>query len=389
MKGSSSPRSGRLLAGLVTLLLASALSVGLAACGGADGGDASPSPADDRATVPDVAGDNLAKAQAEQEIKDAGLVPVVQTATSADVAAGSVMEQSPAAGEKVVKSSEVVISVSLGPKMVTLPSFAGVPAKQVRSFLSARKLLGKEVQGRSAKVEKGLCYKQEPGADDQVAQGSTVTVWISSGKPVVAVPDLVGMTAQQAKAALKKKSLGYGGQKSQYSGTVQKGLVMDQSVPAGTQVVAGTNVEVVISKGKHGTLLTVPQCVGQQQNDVLPDLRLDGFQNIVIDTVVSSAPAGEIVRQEPQAGFRIQPTEELVLFVSKGGGGSGTLLKVPSCVGQQKNDVLPDLRLAGFKTIKTEEAESGQPRGTIVKQIPKAGAKIHPHDPLILYISSG
>ncbi|MBM3147322.1 MAG: PASTA domain-containing protein, partial [Actinobacteria bacterium] len=197
-----------------------------------------------------------------------------------------------------------------------------------------------------------------------------------------------GMTESQAQAALNKKNLTYAGHTAKYSSTVKKGLVVSQTVPAGTEVVAGTNVEVVLSKGPHSTLLTVPQCVGQQQNDVLPDLRLDGFQNIVVDTIASSQPAGVVVKQMPTAGTKIHPTEQLVLYVSKGGGGGG-LLTVPVCVGEQKNDVLPDLRLDGFNNIRAEEVESGKPAGTIVKQIPKAGVKIHPDDPLILYISVG
>lgn len=388
MKRDASTRPRRLLPGLLLLLAVCALGVGLAACG-SGGDEPSPSPADERATVPDVATDHLLKDQAEAEINDAGLVPVVQTATSSDVPAGGVIEQSPAAGEKVTKASEVVISVSLGPKMVSLPDFKGMAAKDVVAFLDSHRLVGKEIQAQTVKVDKGLCYKQSPGPGDQLAQGGTVTYWICSGRPVVTVPDLKGMTESQAQAALNKKNLTYAGQKAKYSSTVKKGLVVSQTVPAGTEVVTGTSVEVYLSKGPHSTLLTVPQCVGQQQNDVLPDLRLDGFQDIIVDTIAASEPAGEIVKQTPAAGTKIHPTEQLILYVSKGGGGGGDLLTVPVCVGEQQNDVLPDLRLDGFNNIKTDEVESDEAAGTIVRQIPKAGVKIHPNDPLILYISAG
>jgi beta-lactam-binding protein with PASTA domain len=381
-------RPGRVLAGLAILLVVCALGAGLAACGGSGGDGPSPSPADERATVPDVAADHLLKDQAEAQIRDAGLVPVVQTATSMDVPAGGVIEQSPAAGEQVARSSEVVISVSLGPKMIALPDFKGMTAKEVGAFLNSHRLVGKEIQAQTVKVDKGLCYKQSPGPGDQTAQGSTVTYWVCSGKPVVTVPDLKGMTESQAQAALNKKNLTYAGQKAKYSSTVKKGLVVSQTVPAGTEVVTGTSVEVYLSKGPHSTLLTVPQCVGQQKNDVLPDLRLDGFQNIVVDMITSSKPAGVVVKQKPTAGTRIHPTEQVILYVSKGGGG-GTLLTVPKCIGEQKNDVLPDLRLDGFNNIRTEDVESGRPAGTVVRQIPEAGVKIHPDDPLILYISAG
>lgn len=372
---------------LAVLLLVVGLTAALAACG-SSGGEASPSPAaDDRVTVPDVAGDHLAKEEAEAEIKGAGLVPVLQTATSADVVAGSVIEQSPDAGEKVVKSSEVMISVSLGPKMEQLPELIGMKAKDVAAYLHANRLEGHELFGRTVKADEGICYKQKPGPGDQVAQGSTVTYWVSSGKPVVKVPNVVGMTESQAQTALDKKNLTYAGKTQKYSSQVEKGLVMTQSVPAGTQVVTGTAVELTISKGPHSTTITVPDCVGQQKNDVLPDLRVDGFQNITVDSVSSSQPAGLVIKQTPKPGTKIHPTEPLVLYVSKGGGGGGTQLTVPNCIGEKKNDVLPDLRLDGFENIQIEEVDVSQPVGMIVKQIPKPGVKIHPTEPLILYVS--
>lgn len=379
-------RAQVVLATLVCVALVALLAVGAAACGSDGGGDASPSPSDERVEVPDLETDHVAEKEAKLEIENAGLVPVVETEASAEVPAGGVVRQSPDPGEKVVKGSDVIIAISLGPNMVGLPNFTGMAKKDVVAFLDANRLKGDEVEGQTNKVETGQCYKQKPGAGDQVPEGSTVTYWISSGKPTVKVPDVIGMTPQDAESAIKKGGLVFGGSQKKYSSKVEKGKVMAQSVPAGESVAKGTDVAIVVSRGKHEKTLTVPTCVGQTQKDVVPKLRQAGFQNILVDTVVSEQPTGTIIKQSPPAGTKIHPTERLTLNVSKG---SGTLIKVPDCVGEDVRDVKRDLRKLGFTNIHTKNTSSLDPEGEVLKQAPKANAKIHPSDPVVLFVSTG
>jgi|GEM_PF-1999707 len=385
----SEPRhGGRLhvaLAALVCAALVALLAVGAGACG-SGGGDASPSPTDERVEVPDLETDHVAEKEAKLQIENAGLVPVVETDASSEVPAGGVIRQSPDPGEKVVKGSEVIIAVSLGPNMVGLPNFTGMAKKDVVAFLDANKMIGDEVEGKTKKVETGQCYKQKPGPGDQVPEGSTVTYWISSGKPTVKVPNVIGATPQDAEAAIKKSGLVFGGSQEKYSSSVEKGKVMAQSVPAGESVAKGTDVAIVVSRGKHEKTLTVPTCVGKTQKEMVPKLRQAGFQNILVDAVVSKQPAGTIIKQSPPAGTKIHATERVTLNVSKG---SAALIKVPDCVDEDVRDVKPELRKLGFTNLHTKNVDSEEPEGQVLRQVPKAGARIHPSDPVVLYVSNG
>jgi eukaryotic-like serine/threonine-protein kinase len=309
----------RSAAACVALALATALIVGAAACGGTT--EPSPSPtatAATQATVPDLTTDHLVKTQAESEIEDAGLVPQVQPTFVADVPAGQVASQSPDAGQQVAKGSQVVMWISLGPKMAEVPRLVGEKGNTVGRLLRNIGLVGEKVNGASEKYPKGTCYKQLPGPKDQVPTGSTVVYYVSSGLPTVAVPNVVGKTLTAAETALARKKLTVAGTVEENSATVPKGDVMEQSVAAGTAVVAGTQLDLTVSKGPAEVVLTVPNVVDEYINTVLPELQVGGFANIYVDKIASDQPKGMIVHQLPRAGSRMNPNEQLVLQVSAG-----------------------------------------------------------------------
>jgi beta-lactam-binding protein with PASTA domain len=309
----------RIAAACAALVLAPALIVGAAACGG--GSEPSPSPtatAAAMATVPDLATDHLIKSEAENEVESAGLVPAVQPTFVAEIPAGQVASQSPDAGQQVAKGSQVVMWISLGPKMTEVPRLVGEKGDTVGRLLKNIELVGEKVSGASMKYPKGICYKQLPGTKDQVPTGSTVVYYVSSGLPTVAVPNVVGKTVTAAEAALAAKKLTVAGTAQENSATVPKGHVMEQSVAAGTAVVAGTQLDLTISKGPAQVVLTVPDVTDEYINTVLPELQLGGFANIYVDKITSDQPKGIIVRQVPKAGSRMNPNEQLVLQVSAG-----------------------------------------------------------------------
>jgi serine/threonine-protein kinase len=313
-------RSGR-VAGLgVVLVVVLALALGSAACGGSSDGAASPSPSPtaDLATVPDLSTDHLQKAEAENEIESAGLVSKVEPTFVEDVPAGGVVSQLPEAGKQVAKGSQVAIWISLGPKMAEIPELVGEKGDTVGRLLKNVGLVGKRVDGASMKYPKGMCFKQQPGPKDQAPMGTTVVYYVSTGLPTVVVPNVVGKPLATAKKALTSRNLVVAGTVQHHSATVAKGSVISQSVPAGSEVVADTAVELTVSKGPAEVVLVVPDVVGEFADTVVPELQVSGFQNIYVDKVASEDQKGLIIKQLPRPGTRINPNEQLVLVVSGG-----------------------------------------------------------------------
>jgi len=300
---------------LLALLL---VTLGATACGGDTGPSASPSPPVDTASVPALRTDQLEKTEAEREIESAGLAPVAEPTYTSEVPAGHVATQSPEPGTQVAKDSQVVVWISLGPRMTDVPKLIGEKGDTVTRLLKDMGLVGKKVSGASTKYAKGICYAQSPGPKDQVPIGTSVVYYVSTGLPTVAVPDLAGKAVSAAEKALAGSDLKLGTKTERHSSSVPKGMVISQSVPAGTDVAVGSSVDVLVSVGPAETLLTVPDVVGEYANTVVPELQMGGFRYVVVDRVTSEEPKGIIIKQVPKAGSRMGSAEELLLTVSGG-----------------------------------------------------------------------
>ncbi len=96
----------------------------------------------------------------------------------------------------------------------------------------------------------GVVCSTNPEATTRIDRGQSVTLYVSAGAAnLVAVPNLIGMTQQQAINALTELGLKVGSIQNQYSSTVGVGFVAYQSVEAFSQVAEGTVINLRISKG--------------------------------------------------------------------------------------------------------------------------------------------
>ena len=103
-------------------------------------------------------------------------------------------------------------------------------------------------------VEEGKVIRTDPEAGAELEKGATLTVYISKGKQKddnenVAVPGLLGMTEDQARAALEAKGLKIGSV-DPVDSSAEAGSVVWQSQDAGAEVTKGSTVNIQISKGK-------------------------------------------------------------------------------------------------------------------------------------------
>ena len=121
--------------------------------------------------VPDVQG--AGRADAEAAITRAGFTPKVAEVFSEDVARGRVADQSPSSG-RAPRGSEVVLEVSKGPQLVTVPDVVGQPRDAAESALEAAGLSVRVV----AIPGPGRVRSTDPGAGAQVRKGSRVTVYV-------------------------------------------------------------------------------------------------------------------------------------------------------------------------------------------------------------------
>jgi eukaryotic-like serine/threonine-protein kinase len=184
-------------------------------------------------------------AEVEPQLQES--LPEIQFTTAEQhddaVPVGAVIGFDPPAGTDLMRDQVVRVLVSLGHEPVDVPDVTGQTPEQAVANLEA---LGFEVQrgddGRSAAVDKGEVMAVTPGpGDGPVAFGSTVTITVSSGVPLVTVPDVTGMKEDQATAALE--AVGLRVDSTKFFGN----KVRQQQPAAGESVEQGSTVKILVT----------------------------------------------------------------------------------------------------------------------------------------------
>lgn len=199
--------------------------------------------------VPDLS--NKTETEAKAALNKLRLGVSVQKGSSDDVPEGQVYDQSPAAGVKTDVHTQVTIYISTGKETFKLDDVTGMDYDQAQSQLENDGLNVSLEFEYSDSVDKNEVIRTSPVAGSQVAEGDTVTIVASKGKETkyVTVPYVIGYDLDTAISMIKDAGLTYDGKSSDYSDSVSKGEVMNQSIGSGQSVEEGTSITLTVSLG--------------------------------------------------------------------------------------------------------------------------------------------
>ena len=226
---------------------------------------------------------------------------VITEEASEDVAVGVVIRTEPEAGSTLENGKTLTIVVSTGPAPRPLPDVVGLTVADATAKLAESGLV--LVEGNAAfseDVPEGVVLSwtvpAAPGlkAGDTVVKGTTVQVVVSAGPAPRTVPDLTGKTLADATAAVQALGLVVAQGPDEFSDTVPAGQVLRQDVAAGTDLVRGATVTVVLSKGQD--LVVFPDLNGQNVYQATATLQAAGL-------VVGSTGTGD--GNQPIAGASV------------------------------------------------------------------------------------
>lgn len=215
----------------------------------------------DEIEIPTVV--NLTQEQAVKQLESRGFkANISRTAESDEYEKGKVMSQDPEASTKAKKGSVVYLVISSG-REVEVPQLKNMNLSQAEDTLKELGLkLGTTSTDYSNTVEKDLVIRQEPSAGASVQSGSEISLVISVGPEdtteIVEVPNLLGMGEKDAIAAAKNAGLKVRNVDYRNSSNTQRGLVMNQSIGAGTEVKEESAIDLTISLGEEEKEATNP-----------------------------------------------------------------------------------------------------------------------------------
>ena len=269
-------------------------------------------------SVPNVVG--LSQADAKSQIEAAGLEWELnpEKVASDTVDKDAVASTDPAGGAQAEKGSTVRVTISSGPDSVTLPdNLVGMSPDEARQAVEA---LGLKWEVNSSKVAsdtvaEGKVAQTNPSPGSKVKAGQTITAYLSSGSDQVEVPDLVGMSQDQARSALKAVGLELGNVTTVDSDK-DKDRIVSQDPENGSKVKKGTAIAVSISTGKAAQV-EIPTVVGISREDAEAQLKALGL-TVTVEEVSGTQPSGQVTAVEPGEGSKVDKNSTVKLKVSKG-----------------------------------------------------------------------
>ncbi len=204
--------------------------------------------------------------------------------------------------------------------------------------------------------------------------GFLVAIFGGHRGSVVEVPDLAGLSRDDATRRGREAGLAVEVADSRHDAARPAGTVMQQDPAPGVEVRPGRTIRVVISLG--GESLTVPDVVGRSAREADLELRRDGWTLGDEARVASlSAPAGTILAQSPAAGSTAAPGTRIHRLVSDGP--RATRWVMPDLTGRPAETADRWVEAHGLrKGAVRRSAAEGRVPGTVVGQLPLAGYPI-------------
>lgn len=214
----------------------------------------------EQATVPDVVGQ--VESAGVQAVYDAGFdARVSHVPTPEGQQDGVVLSTDPVGGTVADTGSTVRLQVSQGPGDIVVPTLLGLGRDEAVATLAGAGLKSRVIEQPSSTTPANTVISQEPQGGLTVPEGSTVAVTVAvaaattasttvtAPPATVAVPNVIGQTADAASTVLLAAGLQPGKVTESSAGGGTPGLITAQDPAAGTQVAPRTKVDVTVATG--------------------------------------------------------------------------------------------------------------------------------------------
>ena len=181
---------------------------------------------------------------------------------------------------------------------VAVPRVVDMPYQTATAELVKVKLVADVVRQPSDTVPEDTVISQNPAAGTEVTQNSTVKLFVSSGPTAVTVPDLKGLTVQEAQSQLSDQGLAVGTVEEVDDPDTEQGKIIDSNPGAGTSVAPQTKINLRVGTGK----VEVPNVVGKSQSAAQTIIAGVNLQVETKFKATNDAPEGTVISQSPKDG---------------------------------------------------------------------------------------
>ena len=283
---------------------------------------------------------------------------------------------------------------STAPQMVPVPDLKGKTYTTLPEYPDFE--IRKEKEVHDDTVPAGQIISQSPEAGIEIAKGNPIYVTVSLGEAprIVYMPDVVGKDYAEAQRMLDNLSLNLkiraDEDRREYHDTIPEGSVIRTQPTANTQLGAGQDVVLILSKGpeiRDGNMPEEHELLGKNKDDVkelLTALDLD-LQFADVEEFSSDIPKGCVIRTEPAAGEPLSTGDTVKLIISKG----PELKRMQKLVGLSVNAAIEILKGDNFTNYEIEPVESEEPKDTVIEQSVEPKTEVDVNTKIVLKVSKG
>jgi len=261
---------------------------------------------------------------------------------------------------------------------VTVPNVIGKTQKAATQALADQHLVA-VVQPEHSSKPPGIVIDQSPKGGDDLRKNSKVTISVSAGVGTAKIPDVTGLTVNDAKRQLLDAKFQVKVDPAQPSGSIVPGSVITTDPNAGGVVTVGTVVHIVPSNG-----VAIPNVSNQPQQTAFAALTQAGLVPRIKTEPSNSVAAGNVTRTDPAFGTtNIAPGSNIDMYVSTG----PSQVTVPPVVGFSVSKAQSTLAAANLQTSTVFQPTNTQLNdGKVLAQNPPAGTMVNPQTPVLLTI---
>lgn len=257
------------------------------------------------------------------------------------------------------------------PGDVEVPDLTKQTAEEATLTLQGAELTLGTVTEEFSEEAVGTIIGQDPKAGARVSKETSINVTVSKGVEMVAVPDVAGLSENDAYNALKSAEFDLQPVQRVYNAKVAKGFSIGTTPTAGVMLPKGSPVTLIVSEGIETK--AIPDVTGKTTADAKAALEAAGFKVTTREEYHATVAKGKVISQDPDEGVVVQTGSTVTLTISKGKNET----TVPDVMDKTEAEARSLLSDAGLEVLVNESpaAEPGDV-GVVVNQNPSSGAKV-------------
>lgn len=201
-------------------------------------------------------------------------------------------------------------------KEVTVPNIVGMTVEDATKELEKYGLKIKTEAVESDKEENTI-LEINPAADSKAKEGDTIIAKVSGGVKKIKVPDLRDYEINYIQDLLEQKELKYN-VNYEYNDNIKSGYLISQSPERDTEVVKGTTIELIISKGPEVKLVSVANYLGRNVDEAKSELEALGLEvSLEEQETDREGENGLVIKQSIESGIKISAGATIKLTYGK------------------------------------------------------------------------